>query len=56
MSIKTIFKIVLADEDFGAYMNGTLVFIIPNGNIDRGYSFIPYVLRKKDNYWIDASK
>lgn len=48
--------IVLADEDFDAYMNGTLVFIIPNENIDRGVKFIPGIIRREDNYWIDASK
>lgn len=39
------------DEDFEAYVNGTLVFINPNENIDRGYTFIPYVLRKEEDYF-----
>ena len=42
--------IVLVDEDFEAYMNGTLVFINPNENIDRNISFIPFVLKKEEEY------
>ena len=47
--------IVLVDEDFEAYMNGTLVFINPNENIDRGNTFVPCTLRKKEDY-LSANK
>ena len=47
--------IVLVEEDYEAYMNDTLVFINPNDNIDRGNSFIPCLIRKEDNYWINVS-
>ena len=47
--------IVLVSEDYEAYMNDTLVFINPNDNIDRGNSFIPCLIRKEDNYWINVS-
>ena len=46
--------IVLVDEDYEAYMNDTLVFINPNDNIDRGNTFIPCLIRKEDNYWINT--
>ena len=47
--------IVLVEEDYEAYMNDTLVFINPNDNIDRGNTFIPCLIRKEDNYWINVS-
>ena len=34
--------------------NDTLVFINPNDSIDRGNSFIPGLIRKEDNYWINV--
>ncbi|MBO7085784.1 MAG: hypothetical protein J6W25_01565, partial [Bacilli bacterium] len=40
--------IVLVDEDFEAYMNGTLVFINPNTNIDRSNTFIHCIIKKDD--------
>lgn len=39
--------IVLVDEDFEAYMNGTLVFIYPNDGIIRS-SVIPYSIKRND--------
>ncbi|MBP5550684.1 MAG: S8 family serine peptidase [Bacilli bacterium] len=41
--------IVLVDEDFEAYMDGTLVFINPNENIDRSNTFIPCIIKKDDD-------
>ena len=45
--------IVLVDEDFEAYLNGTLIFINPNENIDRGNNHIPYIIRREDEYILD---
>ena len=47
--------IVLMDEDYEAYVNDTLVFIIPNDNIGENNSFIPCLIRKEDNYWSNVS-
>ena len=43
--------IVLVEEDFEAYMNGTLIFINSNENIDRGNNYIPFVKRKEQDYF-----
>ena len=47
--------IVLEEADMEAYLNGTLVFINPNDNMDRNNSFIPCLIRKEDNYWSNLS-
>ena len=39
--------IVLEEADMEAYLNGTLIFINPNENIDRNEAFIPCVYNKK---------
>ena len=39
--------IVLEEADMEAYLNGTLIFINPNENIDRSNTFIPCVYNKK---------
>ena len=44
---------MLVDEDFEAYMNGTLIFINTNENIDRSENFIPCIVKRKDDYKID---
>ena len=39
--------IVLEEADMEAYLNGTLIFINPNENIDRSNTFIPCEYNKK---------
>ena len=45
--------IVLEEADMEAYLNGTLVFINPNENIDRGNNHIPCIIRREDEYILD---
>ena len=40
--------IVLEEADMEAYLNGTLVFINPNENINRGNNQIPYIVKNED--------
>ena len=45
--------IVLEEADMEAYLNGTLVFINPNENIDRVNNHIPCIIRREDKYILD---
>ena len=45
--------IVLEEADMEAYLNGTLAFINPNENIDRGNNHIPCIIRREDEYILD---